>query len=83
MGRTALYAAVGPRLAHYEVDVEGAALRERGTLELPAGLMYAWPHATRRYLYAACSDGGPGRAGTRHFLAAFRIASDGSLAPHG
>ena len=83
MAALALYAAVGPRLTHYEVDVEGAALRERGALDLPAGLMYAWPHATRRFLYAACSDGGPGRAGTRHFLAAYRIAADGSLSPHG
>ena len=62
MAALALYTAVGPRLTHYEVDVEGAALRERGALDLPAGLMYAWPHATRRFLYAACSDGGLSRA---------------------
>jgi 6-phosphogluconolactonase len=83
LGRVALYAAIGPRLAHYEVDVDGAALHERGAVTLPAGLQYAWPHRSREFLYTACSDGGPGRPGTRHFLVAYRIAADGSLSPHG
>ena len=82
----ALYASVGPELTHYEVDVEGAALRRCDTVTLPANLHYAWPHASRRFLYAASSDGGPGgvAAGTRHQLSAFRIdPSSGALAPHG
>jgi 6-phosphogluconolactonase (cycloisomerase 2 family) len=83
LDRVALYAAVGPRLAHYEVDVDGAVLHERGAVALPAGLQYAWPDRTRRFLYAACSDGGPGRAGTDHWLAAYRIGPDGSLSAHG
>lgn len=83
MGRTVLYAAAGSRLAHYEVDVEGAALTERGATALPARLQYAWAHASRRFLYAACSDGRPGQAGTRHWLAAYRIGAQGELQPHG
>jgi hypothetical protein len=29
----------------YEVDVASAALTKRGTVTLPAGVQYAWPHA--------------------------------------
>ena len=49
--RVALYASVGPELTHYEVDVEGARLVRCGTLALPANVHYAWPHASRRFLY--------------------------------
>lgn len=33
--QVALYAAVGPELTHYAVDVEGAALERRGILRRP------------------------------------------------
>src|ERR1051326_9427544 len=36
--RVALYAAVGPGLTHYAVDVEGAALERRGTVTAPANI---------------------------------------------
>ena len=49
----ALYANVGAELTHYDVDVAGAALIKRDTVTLPAGVQYAWPHASRRYLYVA------------------------------
>ena len=45
--RVALYAAVGPELTHYEVDVEGASLTRRGTVAAPANIHYCWPHASR------------------------------------
>ena len=46
----ALYANVGPELTHYDVDVENAALTKRGTVTLPAGVQYAWPHVSKRFL---------------------------------
>ena len=36
----ALYAAVGPELTHYEVDVDGARLTRRATVTLPANIHY-------------------------------------------
>ena len=68
-----LYASVGPELTHYDVDVEGAALVRRGGVTLPANVHYAWPHASRRFLYVASSDSEPGavgRSGGRHHVGA-------------
>ena len=84
--RVALYANIGADLTHYDVDVAGAALIRRATVTLPASVQYAWPHASRRYLYVASSSGGPGAgtAGTEHHVTAFRIDSaTGALTPHG
>jgi 6-phosphogluconolactonase (cycloisomerase 2 family) len=87
MPKTALYASVGPALTHYELDVEAATLARRGTVTLPANVHYVWPHASRRFLYAATSDsasGVGGFVGTRHHVSAFRIDPDtGALTPHG
>ena len=85
-GKVALYANVGADLTHYEVDVENAALTRRATVRLPAGVQYAWPHASRRYLYVASSssESGYGKAGTDHHVTAFRIDPEsGALAQHG
>jgi len=83
----ALYASVGPELTHYEVDVEGAALKRRGTIALPANVHYAWPHASRRFLYVASSDsasGIGGFVGRNHHVTALVIdPASGALAPHG
>ena len=84
--KVALYANVGPELTHYDVDVAGAALNRQATVTLPAGVQYAWPHASRRYLYVATSSSasGYGKAGTEHHVSAFRIdPSSGALTPHG
>ena len=73
--RVALYAAVGPELTHWEVDVEGAALTRRGAVTLPANIHYAWPHASGRFLYVASSDsasGVGGVVGTKHHVTAGR-----------
>src|SRR2546430_12379936 len=74
-GKVALYANVGADLTHYDVDVAGAALIKRATVTLPAGVQYAWPHVSRRYLYVATSSSasGYGPAGTQHHVTAFRI----------
>lgn len=58
-----LYAAVGPELSQYEVDVEGATLVKRGSVSLPGAIQYAWPHPSREYLYVAWSNGALGQHG--------------------
>ena len=58
--KIALYANVGPDLTHYDVDVAGAQLIKRETVTLPASVQYAWPHASRRYLYVASTNTVPG-----------------------
>src|SRR5467141_1407776 len=85
-GKAALYSSVGPVLTHYDVDSEAAALTKRGSVTLPANVQYAWPHASRKYLYVASSSSAPGTgpAGTEHHVSAFRIdPASGALAPHG
>jgi len=82
----ALYANVGPELTQYDLDVTAATLTRRGTVTLPANVQYAWPHASRRYLYVATSDSVPGTgpAGRTHHVSAFRIEPGaGALTPHG
>ena len=84
--KVALYANVGADLTHYDVDVAGAALLKRETVTLPAGVQYAWPHVSRRYLYVATSSSAPGSGpgGTEHHVTAFRIdPASGALTPHG
>jgi 6-phosphogluconolactonase len=84
--KIALYANVGADLTHYDVDVAGAELIKRQTVKLPAGVQYAWPHASRRYLYVASSSSasGYGRAGTDHHVTAYSIdPTSGALKAHG
>jgi 6-phosphogluconolactonase (cycloisomerase 2 family) len=85
--RVALYAAVGPELTHYAVDVDGATLERRGTVALPANVHYAWPHASRPLLYVASSNsasGVGGVVGDKHHVTALAIdRTTGALSPHG
>ncbi len=84
--KAALYANVGPDLTHYDVDVAKAELIKRETVTLPAGVQYAWPHASRRYLYVATSSSasGYGKAGTEHHVTALAIdPATGALTKHG
>jgi len=82
-----LYASVGAELTHYAVDVDALTLTRRATVTLPANVHYAWPHATRRYLYVASSDsaaGIGGFAGSRHHVTGWHIdPASGALSPHG
>jgi 6-phosphogluconolactonase len=81
-----LYASVGPELTHYDVDVDAATLKRRGTVNLPANVQYVWPHASSCYLYVATSDSasGMGQTGNTHHVTAFRIdPASGALSPHG
>jgi hypothetical protein len=59
MGKVALYAAVGPELTQYDLDVDAATLTKRGSLTLPANVQEATPHPSKQYLYIAWSNGGP------------------------
>ena len=69
-GRVALYAAVGPELTQYDVDVTGATLTKRGSVAVPENVQYAWPHPSRGFLYVAWSNG----AGANHHgVTTFRI----------
>ena len=85
--RVALYAAIGPELTHYDVDVGGARLTRRATVTLPANIHYCWPHASRPILYVASSDsasGIGGVVGTNHHVTALAIdPASGALSPHG
>jgi 6-phosphogluconolactonase len=84
--KVALYANVGSDLTHYDIDVAGAELIKQQTVTLPAGVQYAWPHASRRYLYVASSSSasGYGKAGNEHHVTALSIdPATGALSPHG
>lgn len=82
--RVALYVNVGCELLHYDVDLQSAALVEKGSVTLPAIPQYAWPHASRRYLYVACGVSNNLQASSQQYLTALRIDSEtGSLCMHG
>ncbi|MFZ2068411.1 MAG: beta-propeller fold lactonase family protein [Xanthobacteraceae bacterium] len=84
MTKTVYYAAIGPELGVFDIDVDEAALTRRGAVTLPANIQYAWPHPSRRYLYVASSNGGPRVAGDKHFATALAVdPATGSLRPHG
>jgi 6-phosphogluconolactonase len=81
-----LYASVGPELIHFDLDVDGATLERRASVRVPANVQYAWPHASRRFLYVASSDSaaGMGTAGSTHHVTAFNVDSaTGALSTHG
>lgn len=74
--RVGLYASVGPLLTHYEVDAASRALVRRDTVQLPANVQYAWPHATLPLVYVASSSRISREApGTEHYLSTLRIDS--------
>jgi len=81
--KVALYAAIGPEIVMYEVDVESASLVKRGSVTLPQNVQEAWPHPSRRYLYVTWSNNVAGATG-RHGVTAFRIdPASGALQQHG
>ncbi len=85
--KLALYAAVGPVLTRYTVDVAQATLAACESVTLPANIHYVVPHAQRHTLYVATSDSSSGSGniiGKNHLLSAFRIdRANGKLSPHG
>ncbi len=84
--KVALYANVGEVLTRWEVDVDNATLAARESVTLPAGVQYAWPHKSRRYLYVATSSSasGTGPTGSEHHVTAFKVdPANGALTQHG
>jgi 6-phosphogluconolactonase (cycloisomerase 2 family) len=82
--KTVYCASVGPELALYDIDVDGAALIKRGAVTLPANIQYVWPHPSRRTLYAVSSNGGPQVTGDTHRANALTIDPvTGALQIHG
>jgi 6-phosphogluconolactonase len=86
-GRNVFYAAIGPELTLYSVDVDDAELVRRDTVSTPANVQYAWPHPSKQYLYVVSSNGGPGSSGVigdTHVASAFKIdPATGALTPDG
>jgi 6-phosphogluconolactonase len=74
-------------LTHYDIDVAAAELIKRETVTLTGGIQYAWPHASRRYLYVASSNNAPGylrEPQTDHFVTALAVdPKTGALSKHG
>jgi 6-phosphogluconolactonase (cycloisomerase 2 family) len=86
MAKSVLYSCVGEEVTRYEVDVAGAALTRRETIQVPAVVQYAWPHPSRKYLYVTTSNrgSGAGMSANQNHLSAYRIdAPDGKLTLHG
>src|ERR1700754_3284318 len=81
------YVSRGPSLRLYLTDPDNAGLIERGVVQLPENIQYAWPHPSAPYLYVASSNGGSGTTGAKgdhHFLSALRIDKEsGELEMHG
>ena len=71
--KAVFYQSIGPELARYDIDVDGAALVRRDSVTTPgANVQYVWPHPSKKFLYVVSSDGGPGTIpGTRHVATAF------------
>ena len=91
-GKVALYAAVGPELTQYDVDVDAATLTKRSSFALPANVQEATPHPSKQFIYIAWSNGGPSNLpqgavapnGSQHGLSAFRVDPvSGALLLHG
>lgn len=84
--KAVFYQSIGPELARYDIDVDGAALTRRDAVTTPgANVQYVWPHPSKKFLYVVSSNGGPGTIpGTKHIASAFRIdPASGALTPHG
>lgn len=78
----AVYAAVGSRLDHYDLDAASGDLTLRGSIGMPSRVQCAWPHSRLPILYVACADRAPG-LDDPFFLVAAAIADDGSLSIQG
>jgi 6-phosphogluconolactonase len=84
--RLSLFAAMGRDLVQYDLDAASGGLNRGKSVACPANIQYVWQHPSRKFLYVAWSDGGPGSAlgaptgGANHGVTAFRLPD---LIPHG
>jgi 6-phosphogluconolactonase (cycloisomerase 2 family) len=74
-----LYGALGLTLTQYQIDASDGTLKPLSNIVLPSDVQYCAEHPTKPLLYAACSDGGPGKTGTKNFICTLIIQADGSL----
>ena len=89
--KTVLYAAVGPELDQYDLDLNAATLTKRSSIVVPDNVQEVAifkKAPSQEYLYAAWSNGGPtpARVDTpgHHGVSAFSIdPASGALLPHG
>lgn len=74
MNTTWYFNAIGPHLNAYSIEPNGVDLRLAASIELPAWVMYVWPHPSKPLLYVTSSDGGPtGKVGETHHANVLRI----------
>jgi 6-phosphogluconolactonase (cycloisomerase 2 family) len=76
---TSLYGAVGTTLTQYQIGYSEGSLAPLSDIALPSDVQYCVKHPNKALLYAACSDGGPGKTGTKNFICTLIIQADGSL----
>ena len=82
--KAVLYSAVDAAITRFEVDVEGATLTRRETVDAPSFVQYAWPHPSSRWLYVTTSNRGPGLPADHNHVSAWAIDPEtGALSPHG
>jgi 6-phosphogluconolactonase (cycloisomerase 2 family) len=79
MKTTYLYGALGTTLTQYQIDASDGSVKSLSRIVLPSDIQYCVKHPTKALLYVACSDGGPGKAGTKNFICTLSIDTDGSL----
>ena len=85
-GKVVLYAAVGPELTQYDVDVDAATLTKRGSVTLPQSVTEAAFAPSRKFLYVSWGYtlDKPVDGKHPHGISAFRIdPASGALLPHG
>jgi 6-phosphogluconolactonase len=72
-GKALVYAATGPELRVYELDLDSATLSQKSAVTLPATIEAGCVYPTGRYVLVAWSDGTNHSAGSRHGLSAYRV----------
>ncbi|GAA4332403.1 hypothetical protein GCM10023144_22340 [Pigmentiphaga soli] len=77
--RVALYSAVGPKLAIYHVDLDGAGLDRLDEIDMPSRVQYAWRHPALPVWYVATASSGPRQQSAFNHVSAWRIQPDGRL----
>lgn len=79
MTTTCLYGALGATLTQYQIGASDGSLTPLSNIVLTSDVQYCVKHPTKALIYVACSDGGPGKAGTKNFISTLSVDTDGSL----
>ncbi|HEX3875814.1 MAG TPA: beta-propeller fold lactonase family protein [Bryobacteraceae bacterium] len=82
--KTVLYAATGAQLSLYQIGDQEFTLAKDSTVTLPAPVQYAWPHPSKKFLYAAYSNRSGSNRGDINGVGAFGVdRKSGRLQPVG